>query len=323
MTAEDYPMTRLVLVIVTALSLVACAANQPVRSSSQTAGASGEMAGASAEPAGASGGMAGASAEPAGASGGMAGASAEPAGAPEERESKDAPHRFKENRTGTPGLDRGVKPSALKPTRTEAALKFTVIDKDKGPIPGIVIKLTDPEGRTYYTEETDAKGYAEVLVPVGQEYEVVYLSLGRHKIAAKLPVEDEPSQTMRLTLRYKRYDANEGKHEGLVLEGVHFDSGKATLRPGSYAKLDRVAEYMKYKKSARIEISGHTDNVGNAKRNKALSKRRAQACRRYLISKGIDAGRIRAVGYGEERPIASNDTPAGRQKNRRIEATEL
>ena len=108
-----------------------------------------------------------------------------------------------------------------------------------------------------------------------------------------------------------------------MLEGVYFDSGKAVLRAESLPRLDVIVEYMTYKPNARIEISGHTDNVGNPKANKELSQRRVQACRDYLVSKGIEAARIVAVGYGDERPIASNDTESGRQKNRRIEATEL
>jgi len=84
-----------------------------------------------------------------------------------------------------------------------------------------------------------------------------------------------------------------------------------------------VVEFMEHKLSARIEISGHTDNVGNRRANKVLSEKRAKACRDYLVSKGIDSGRIDAAGFGDERPIASNDTEEGRQKNRRIEATEI
>jgi OOP family OmpA-OmpF porin len=79
---------------------------------------------------------------------------------------------------------------------------------------------------------------------------------------------------------------------------------------------------MTHKKTARVEISGHTDNVGSAKANKALSLKRAQACRDYLVSKGVDGSRIAAIGAGDERPIASNDSEDGRQKNRRIEVTE-
>lgn len=223
-------------------------------------------------------------------------------------------------------------PSKIKPTRTEAALKFTVLDKDTGPIGGIIVSLTAADGRKYYTEETDPNGYAEVLVPVGQRYELVYLSLGRRDIAAAVAVTDEPNQNVRLTLRYKRHNspvapaatpAAEAEAPRFVLGGVTFDVGKATVRPESFPRLDSVVEYMTHKKSARIEISGHTDNVGNAKTNKALSAKRAEACRDYLTSRGVEGARIDAVGYGDERPIAPNDTEEGRQQNRRIEATEL
>jgi outer membrane protein OmpA-like peptidoglycan-associated protein len=214
----------------------------------------------------------------------------------------------------------GAKASKIAPTKTEAAMKFIVIDKDKGPVKGVVISLTAPGGDKYYTEETDAEGYAEVLVPVGQKYDVNYLSLGRRgDIATTVTVTGEPKQSVKLTLRYKR----EPPPPPFVLTGVTFDTGKATIRPESYDRLDIVVDFMTHKKSARVEISGHTDNVGNRKTNKALSGKRAQACRDYIISKGVDRSRLTAVGHGDERPIAPNDTDEGRQKNRRIEAKEL
>jgi OOP family OmpA-OmpF porin len=218
-----------------------------------------------------------------------------------------------------------TRPSKLKPTKTEAVLKFIVVDKDKGPLKGIVVSLTAPDGKKYYTEETDETGYTEVLVPVGQTYELVYLSLGRKDVAARVPVANEPNQNVKLTLRYKRHmpPTPEPAEPRIVLEGIMFDTGKATLRPESLPRFDSVVEFMTYKKSARIEISGHTDNVGNPKANKTLSLKRAQACKDYLVSRGIDPSRIEAVGYGDERPIASNDTEEGRQQNRRIEAREL
>jgi outer membrane protein OmpA-like peptidoglycan-associated protein len=108
-----------------------------------------------------------------------------------------------------------------------------------------------------------------------------------------------------------------------VLTGVNFDTGKATIRSESLVRLDIVVEFMKHKKRSRVEISGHTDNVGNPKTNKALSARRAESCRSYLISKGIESDRITAVGYGQERPVVPNDNDENRQKNRRIEVVEL
>lgn len=224
---------------------------------------------------------------------------------------------------------RGATPSKIEPTETEAAVRFFVIDKKKdGPIEGIVIKLEGPDGNTYYTGETDAEGFTEILLPVGKTYNLTYLSLGRRDVAAKVKVADEPNLNLKLTMRYKGYDPpapakQDAPPPGFVLKGVEFDSGEAKIKEESFAQLDTVVEYMTHKKSARIEISGHTDNVGNPKANKRLSEKRANAVRDYLVSKGIDPSRIEAVGYGSERPIASNDTEEGRQKNRRIEATEL
>lgn len=237
------------------------------------------------------------------------------------------------NDSDTAGLARGVNPSTIEPTKTETAMRFFVVDKarDEAPIPGIVISMVAPDETKYYTKETDAKGYAEVLVPAGKTYEVEYLSLGRKTITAKVPVPDSPNQNIRLTLRYKRFDA-EGKTmvvDGppppavFVLDGVNFDTGKATIRPDSFSRLDRVVEYLTHKPSVRIEISGHTDDVGKPEANKDLSRRRAEACKKYLVDKGVDAGRIETAGYGSERPVAPNDTPEGRQRNRRIEAKEL
>jgi outer membrane protein OmpA-like peptidoglycan-associated protein len=210
---------------------------------------------------------------------------------------------------------------SLKATKTEAAVRLFVVDKDKGPIEGIVISLKSPSGKMYYTEETDAKGFGEVLVPIGHTYDLVYLSLGRTDVAAKVKVANKPKLNVKLTLRYKKeeYDLT----PAFVLENVEFETGKAKLIGDSRTRLDVVVAYMTHKKSARIQISGHTDNVGRRKANKRLSQRRANAVRDYIVSKGIDASRLEAVGYGDSKPIAPNDTGEGRQKNRRIEATEL
>lgn len=207
----------------------------------------------------------------------------------------------------------------LKATDTEAAVRFFVVDKQKGPIEGIVVSLTSPTGKVYYTEETDKEGFAEVLVPIAQTYDLVYLSLGRRNVAAKVEVKNEPRLNLKLTMRYEREEIT----KPFVLDDVQFATGKAKIRPDSFQRLDELAEYMTHKKSTRLEISGHTDNAGNKAVNKKLSQQRADAIRDYLVSKGIEAGRIKAVGYGDEKPIAPNDTSEGRQKNRRIEAIAM
>ncbi len=225
---------------------------------------------------------------------------------------------FKLQDTHTAKEAHGATASKIKPTRTEAAMKLFVVDKDKGPVKGVVIFMTGPDGTKYYAEPTDGAGYTEMLVPVGKKYDITYLSLGRHEIAATVPVADEPSQSVKLTLRYKREN-----DKPFILSGVEFDTAKATIRPNSFKQLDMVVDFMNHKKEARIEISGHTDNVGNPQANKTLSQKRAQACINYIVSKGIDKTRLTAVGEGDERPVASNDSDEGRQKNRRIEAREM
>ena len=230
----------------------------------------------------------------------------------------------------------GEHPSEIQSSATEAALRFFVVDPDAGALQGIVIKLEGADGRVYYTDETDAQGYAEVLVNPGQRYDLEYLSLGRTTTAAHVEVPAGPNQDIRLTLRYRRHRrprteltatpseapaAPEPEH--LVLDGILFQSGSATLDPESNPRLDRVVEYMTHRTSARIRIAGHTDNVGNPQRNQQLSEQRAQAVRAYIVAHGIDGSRIEAVGYGDTQPVASNDTEEGRAQNRRIEAIEL
>jgi outer membrane protein OmpA-like peptidoglycan-associated protein len=221
---------------------------------------------------------------------------------------------------------RGERPSEIEATETDAAMRLFVVTAEDVAIPGVVIKMTAPDGSTYFTDETDRRGYAEVLVPVDQRYEMEYLSLGRRNTMASVEVPPGPRQDIRLTMRYRGWQpppADPDAAPGLRLEGVTFESGSATILEDSFPRLDRVVEYMEHKASARIRISGHTDDVGNPRQNQRLSEARAQAVRQYLISKGIAGDRIEAVGYGDERPLTSNDSEEGRARNRRIEAVEL
>ena len=221
-------------------------------------------------------------------------------------------------------LAHGERPSEIEATETEAAMRLFVVDPETGPIEGVVVKMVSPGGGVYYTRPTDSLGYAEVLVPIGQRYEMEYLSLGRRNTTAAVEVRNEPNLDIRLTLRYRRYRGEpQAEEPRFVLDGVVFDTNSANLRRESHARLDRVVEYMQHKPDSRIRVAGHTDNVGNRRANQRLSERRAQAVRDYLVSHGIDGGRIEAVGHGDEQPVASNDTEEGRAENRRIEAVEL
>jgi len=105
-----------------------------------------------------------------------------------------------------------------------------------------------------------------------------------------------------------------------AIQNLEFDLGKATLRPTSYPSLDGVANLL-INKNFSLKLAGHTDSTGPDELNMKLSKDRAEAIKAYLVSKGANASRIEATGYGETQPIATNTTPAGRQQNRRVEFT--
>ena len=105
----------------------------------------------------------------------------------------------------------------------------------------------------------------------------------------------------------------------LTLGDVLFDTGKATLKPGAYATVDRLATVMNEAPDRKVMIEGHTDSTGPEELNQALSERRAAAVQTALLERGVKADQIVAVGKGMAYPIASNADPAGRQRNRRVE----
>ncbi|MBQ2541215.1 MAG: OmpA family protein [Paludibacteraceae bacterium] len=104
-----------------------------------------------------------------------------------------------------------------------------------------------------------------------------------------------------------------------AMQGIEFETARATIRPSSYSLLDEIAQQFIENPSFIIEVQGHTDNTGKADKNMTLSQDRANAVRDYLIGKGVPAERMTARGYGQDKPIADNSTKAGRAKNRRVE----
>ena len=105
----------------------------------------------------------------------------------------------------------------------------------------------------------------------------------------------------------------------ITLKNVFFNTGKWDVKEDSYSELERLVLLLSDLPELRIEISGHTDNIGNKSYNELLSQRRADAVVRYLVSKGIDKNRLIAKGYGQSIPVATNDTEEGRSTNRRTE----
>ena len=104
-----------------------------------------------------------------------------------------------------------------------------------------------------------------------------------------------------------------------AVQNVLFETGTDNFINESYTALDQVLLIMLDHPYYKLRISGHTDNVGRDKSNQVLSEKRAKACVEYLESKGITKDRLSYIGYGEEQPVAENDTSEGRKLNRRVE----
>lgn len=174
-------------------------------------------------------------------------------------------------------------------------------------------------------EEADAR---ERIAKAEEERQAILLQ-ARERQAQAAEREAQASQESALQARAEleqlrqEYAALEAKQteRGMVLTlgDVLFDTAQWTLKPGAMATIDRLAEFLARNDNTRIRIEGHTDSVGTEEYNAALSERRARAVADAIVARGVSGARIAALGRGESLPVASNDTPAGRQQNRRVE----
>ncbi len=126
---------------------------------------------------------------------------------------------------------------------------------------------------------------------------------------SKIEVPDVPIQL----------DIEEEKILKKAFSNLEFAAAKDIIKSTSFESLNELAELLKKKPEWKIKISGHTDNAGKPATNMVLSKKRAEAVKKYLISKGVAAARIKTEWFGQTKPVADNKTEAGRQKNRRVE----
>lgn len=120
----------------------------------------------------------------------------------------------------------------------------------------------------------------------------------------------------------KLYDALAEKGR-VATQGIYFDTGADRIRPESTPTLKEIVAMLNDHADLSLTIEGHTDNVGNAASNQSLSEKRAAAVVAYLTGQGIDGSRLKAQGFGATKPTATNDTPEGRQNNRRVELVKM
>lgn len=205
----------------------------------------------------------------------------------------------------------------LEPTETDALINVIVVDKSQKFLEGEKVTFVSQTTKKAYSGVTKADGKFDVLVPEGQSYNVLFSAFGENKDYNVLKV---PAMEGTVTFEYKLIITPPKMY---TLDNVFFDTGKSTLKTESFKELNELAEYMSLKKALKVEIAGHTDNVGNKDANQKLSEGRANSVKAYLVKKGIEAARIVAKGYGDTQPVSENDSDAGKQKNRRTEVRKI
>ena len=164
-------------------------------------------------------------------------------------------------------------------------------------------------------------GKFSLRLPVGDRYEIFVLGF---KDSTAYNFLDIPP--LQPNSSYKKPFVVNIEHQSaktFILEGVNFETGKADLTPDSYPVLNDLVTYLKRNDDDRIEIGGHTDNVGKPAANMILSMDRAKSVMAYLISQGANPTQLTAKGYGQTMPIADNRTAEGKATNRRTEVKVL
>jgi OmpA-OmpF porin, OOP family len=176
------------------------------------------------------------------------------------------------------------------------------------------VALRDAEQALVQVEQAQREGLDDEEVD-----HLAYLAEQKAAIAENQAIEQRSQEQLLAQLRAERTD------RGLVvtLEDVLFEVNGADLQPGAQVELLRLIEYLKRNPDRNILIEGHTDSTGSSEYNLQLSQLRAQSVESFLVGNGVPADRVRAIGYGETRPEAPNDSATGRQQNRRVEIVIL
>jgi outer membrane protein OmpA-like peptidoglycan-associated protein len=203
---------------------------------------------------------------------------------------------------------------AARPLQTLYVKGYVYDAKTNARIPANV-ELTDLQnGLTISTIKTDPQGSFLVPLPVGKDYAFNVNKGGYLFYSDNFSLKDKnPETPFEKNIPLQPIEAN----ASVILYNIFFDSKAYTLQPASVSELDKLVKLLQENPAMKIEISGHTDDVGSDKDNLLLSENRAKAVVKYLAEKGITATRLTAHGYGETQPIAPNDTEAGRAQNRR------
>ncbi len=189
------------------------------------------------------------------------------------------------------------------------------------PVADATVHLVDEEGQVVLDLPKTPKGYqAELPEDLSGTFRVVANAQGFLEGSEEVVIEENQLEkgNVSFTIFLKPIEEN----ASIVLHNIYYDFDKATLKKESFAQLDRLANFMETHPGVTAEVGGHCDSRGSEAYNQSLSERRSKAVVEYLVKKGVDSHRLIAKGYGETRPLASNDDEKdGREVNRRTEFT--
>lgn len=204
----------------------------------------------------------------------------------------------------------------IRPMRT-LWVKGKVYDRknEKGLPSGV--ELIDLETQNIISKvQTDETGHYLITLPVGKDYAFNVNRRGYLFYSENFSLKDkEPDSTYNIDIALQPIEAN----ATIVLRNIFFDFNQYSLKPESQVELDKIVQLMRDNPTLRIQINGHTDNIGKAADNLKLSENRAQEVVKYLTQKGVQAERLSFKGFGATQPVADNTTEENRAKNRRTE----
>lgn len=224
---------------------------------------------------------------------------------------------FSSNRDGNTDLYEIEIPEEMRPKPTVVVSGVVTDAKTSKPLAAYVLVEDLNTGEVIAVNKSNsATGKYLVVLPAGISYsvsankEAFFFYSNRFDVPLSSKFEE-----IRKDIALKPIE----KGAKVVLNNIFFETGKSLLSPQSKVELEKAADLLKQNPSMIIEVGGHTDNAGDDAMNMKLSHERAKAVRDALVHAGIESRRVQAKGYGELNPVASNDTEAGRQANRRTE----
>ena len=180
--------------------------------------------------------------------------------------------------------------------------------------------MVEKPSKQVFKGVTNSSSTFDIDIPGGDVYDIKIKSVGDAKDYNTMEIpaigENQSYNKGTLTIMIEQ-------PKSFTLDNVHFDSGKSSIKTSSYDELKELVDFLKLKPEIKIEIGGHTDNVGEELANQTLSQERASSVKKYLVEHGVSSSRLIAKGYGESIPVADNNTEKGKKLNRRTEVRIL